>query len=266
VVVFDDLDLDRWMICEGVMNLRDLGGYRVASGGQVRRGQVFRSDSLHTLTPRGLVQFRRLGITTVYDLRCSDEREAAPGPVACVHHELPSRRVSDTNPGTLRTRTDGERWLLEDYTGMLANGAAVFGALFGLLAEADDPVLFHCWGGKDRTGMTAALLLSGLGVDREVVLDDYELTAHRKGPEHIPEVVELFVSTGIARDAAVGMLSSPRRVMAQALTLIDTTFGGIDEYLQGRAGLTSETVATLRERLTVTDADQAVRSSSEPDS
>jgi protein-tyrosine phosphatase len=38
------------------------------------------------------------------------------------------------------------------------------------------PVLFNCSAGKDRTGIAAALLLDLLGVDRDVILDDYRLT------------------------------------------------------------------------------------------
>ena len=53
-----------------------------------------------------------------------------------------------------------------------------FAQFFQILLEqdADKAILWHCTGGKDRAGSASALLLSVLGVDRETVLDDFELT------------------------------------------------------------------------------------------
>ena len=41
------------------------------------------------------------------------------------------------------------------------------------------PAVFHCTAGKDRTGMVAALVLSLVGVDDEVIVEDYTLTDER---------------------------------------------------------------------------------------
>jgi len=59
---------------------------------------------------------------------------------------------------------------------MLKEAGPLFGELLSRLTQPHGlPAVFHCAGGKDRTGMAAALLLSWLEVDRETVLDDYEL-------------------------------------------------------------------------------------------
>ncbi|MDP8931501.1 MAG: tyrosine-protein phosphatase [Actinomycetota bacterium] len=241
---------ERRVSFEGVRNFRDLGGYPTASGGQTRWGQVFRSDSLHNLTPDDLAAFDGLGVRLIYDLRRDDERERQPGPRPALHLTLPSRRVGDDNPLTLRERIEGERWLFEDYRGMLAGGGTVFGRLFSQLAQPDGvPAVFHCTGGKDRTGMAAALLLSWLGVDHETVLDDYELTNRYLCANHVPEVVDLFVTGGIARPAAVAMLSAPRWAMAEALNVMDRVYGGIETYLRGPCGMTHRSLELLRARL-----------------
>ena len=235
----------------GLLNFRDLGGYPTVDALTTRRGKVFRSDSLHHLGPEDLEAFDALGVDAIYDLRRETELAEAPGPRPYVHVELPSRRVSDTDPSTLRTRADGERWLYEDYCGMLDHGAAVFARLFGSFAEDRvGPVVFHCWSGKDRTGVTAALLLTALGVGRETVLDDYELTSQFRGFEHVPEVVDIFVSTGIARPSAEAMLSTPRWAMAAALDHLETAYGGIERYLVTSGGLSSEVLRKLTTRLT----------------
>ena len=96
--------------------------------------------------------------------------------------------------------------------------------------------------------MVAALLLSWLGVDRETVLDDYELTDQYRGVDHVPEVVDLFVAGGIARPAAEGMLSAPRWAMAAALHLLDNDYGGIESYLRESCGMTGRSLESHRIR------------------
>ena len=233
----------------GLMNFRDLGGYSSTLGGTTRWGRVFRSDSPHGLTVEDLPVFDALGVETIYDLRRLDEREESPGPRTSVHHLLPSRRVADADLETLKDRADGERWLLEDYLGMLDDGAPVFGQLFSALASAAGPAVIHCYGGKDRTGMSSALLLSALGVRRDDVLDDYELTSSYHTDETIETIVVVFADSNIPRDAALGMLSTPRWVMATVLDTLDRDRGGIEAYLRGPGAMEGEALSALRARL-----------------
>lgn len=238
----------RCIALTGATNFRDLGGYPTANGGRTKWRLVFRSDALHRLTHEDVAAVQELGVRTVFDLRRQEECDREPGPLPAVHLELPSQNPLDV--ADLRSRRDGERWLLEDYLHMLASGATVFGRLFGFLADADDGVaVFHCAGGKDRTGMAAALLLAALGVDRQVVLDDYELTNRYRGVDHVPQVVDLFADAGIARAAAEGMLSAPRWAMEEALLALDERYGGIESYLAGPGRMEAESLTALRRRL-----------------
>jgi protein-tyrosine phosphatase len=155
--------------------------------------------------------------------------------------------VFETDASALIERSDGERWLFEDYCGMLEEATAEFGVLFTRLADSTSlPSVFHCFGGKDRTGLAAALLLGALRVERDVVLDDYELTNDFRGFAQLPDVVDAFVSLGIARPAAEGLLSAPRWAMAQALERLDHEFGGIEAYLRERCGLSNQSLSQLR--------------------
>ena len=233
----------------GVKNFRDLGGYSTESGATTLWGRIFRSDSPHNFTAADLEVFDALDIRVIYDLRRDAERDADPGPRPSLHRELPSGPVFATDVNTLRDRGDGEHWLFGDYCRMLEVAGPVFGDLFSQFADCPGPMMFHCMGGKDRTGMAAALLLSCLGVDRESVLDDYQLTSRYSGPELIPHVVDLFVSEGIAREAAIGILSTPRWAMENALDRIDSTYGGIEAYLCGHGGMDQRTIESLRSRL-----------------
>jgi hypothetical protein len=54
--------------------------------------------------------------------------------------------------------------------------APAYRALFGYLKAGAVPLVFNCAAGKDRAGTAAALLLTALGVPREIVVEDYLLT------------------------------------------------------------------------------------------
>lgn len=236
----------------GAPNFRDLGGYPTATGDWTRWGVAFRSGSLHELTADDLSAFDDLGIRTIIDLRRDDERERQPGQRPSRSLPMPSRYAEPPNMSSLRERADGERWLFDEYQAMLKDGGPVFGALLASLADdAETPAVFHCAGGKDRTGLSAAFLLSWLGVDRETVLDDYELTGSYLPPADAPDIVDSMVDIGIGRSAAEGLLSTPRWILAHALELVDDEYGGVEAYLRGPAGLTDQTLESLRARLIV---------------
>jgi protein-tyrosine phosphatase len=143
----DNVVDQRQLAFTGASNFRDLGGYPTDTGGQTRWAQVYRSDSLHSLSAEGLTTFAALGFTAIYDLRRADECEREPSPLPCVNLELPSGNVFDTDSTTLRTREQAQRWLIEDHCAMLAHAGTVFGRIFAELADPScRPVVVHSVG------------------------------------------------------------------------------------------------------------------------
>jgi protein-tyrosine phosphatase len=70
--------------------------------------------------------------------------------------------------------------LAERYLWYLDTGREALVEALALVAEsANHPLVFHCTAGKDRTGVLAALVLDILGVEREVIVADYVITADR---------------------------------------------------------------------------------------
>ena len=240
----------------GVTNFRDLGGYPTGDGRRTRWGTVFRSDALHQLTDADLARYGSLGLHAVYDLRGEAERDRYPNPFPSLHLSLlahvesaPSAAQADLARAT--DATAGERVLRELYRGMLANAGPVFGRLLAGLADPQRlPAVFHCTGGKDRTGVSAALLLEFLGVTRDDVLDDYELTARYRQRAQQTESYENLLATGMAPEAAAVVLAAPRWAMAETLQVLDEEYGGAEAYLTERAGLRPATLGTLRDLLT----------------
>ena len=144
---------------------------------------VFRSDTLHRLTTADLEHARQLGVRTVIDLRSTDELTegaASRTPSVAFHHlplfeddAPPSEPIEDDDP-SLPRRVSTCRWRRP--------GARPSRASFGVIAEGDHAVVFHCAAGKDRTGILAALLLSTLGVADDLIVADYHLSEHAVAP------------------------------------------------------------------------------------
>jgi protein-tyrosine phosphatase len=237
---------------EAVTNFRDLGGYPTRSGHRVRWGRLFRSDALHGMTEGDLAMYNELGLRAVYDLRGDVEIAERPNP-------MPSRRLpivtsaadADTSvafEGT--TNADGERVLANVYVAIIEHAATQIGELFSALAEPDGlPAVFHCHAGKDRTGLVAALLLEVLGVERESILDDYELTGRYRLRAQQDESFERMLNAGLAPEAAAGVLTAPRWAMAAALDHLDREYRTAESYLTGPAAMTMPALQRLKDQL-----------------
>ncbi len=238
----------------GATNFRDLGGYPTIDGGITRWGKVYRSDGLQSLTDDDIDHFEQLGIKVVYDLRRDEERAGLPNRVPsvglCIMTPIIEAGVESFDRASAVAQRDGEALLRGIYVNMLDHSGSVIGTMFGgLTSHTGLPAVFHCHAGKDRTGLVAALLLEALGVDRETVLDDYELTATYRLREHEESSFARLVEGGMVPEAAAGVLGAPRWAMAETLARLDERYGGIEPYLLGPAGLDDVTLERLREAL-----------------
>jgi protein-tyrosine phosphatase len=237
---------------EAVTNFRDLGGYRTRSGQRVRWGRVFRSDALHGMTEADLATYNDLGLRAVYDLRGEVEVAEQPNPMPSRSLPILTRPAGDGTPtgfeGT--TTDDGERVLAAIYIGSIDHSAVRIGELFSALTEPDGlPAVFHCHAGKDRTGLVSALLLEALGVPRETILDDYELTARYRIRAQRDQTFERLVTLGLAPEAAAGVLTAPRWAMGAALEYLDREHQSIESYLTGPAAMTPTNLRRLKGEL-----------------
>ncbi len=166
----------------GAYNFRDLGGYPTSEGRQTRWNILFRSDTLHEVTPDDLTVLRGLGLTTIVDLRTPAEvKRVGRGLLA-------SEPILHINASVLHTGAGEEQAaptprggdVAERYLSYLENGSPALVTALGVMAIKENyPLVFHCYAGKDRTGVLAALLLSCLGVQRRSIIDDYVITAAR---------------------------------------------------------------------------------------
>lgn len=152
-------------------NLRDVGALPAHGGRVVAPRRVLRSavPSATDLGPEGLSWPPSL----VIDLRSATESEPA--------HPLAQPGVRVLNLpllGALRPGVAPVASLHGLYLLMLEQASQHLVQIVREVGLARGTTLIHCAAGKDRTGVSIALLLRLVGVPREHVLADYLLTSH----------------------------------------------------------------------------------------
>lgn len=194
-------------------NFRDLGGYATKSGGATRFGVFYRSACPRSLSKEDETYFAKLNVTTAVDLRGGRSAEetqrafVADGitiyGIAIGNNELP-KCAAEVPAGYMEIAEHPN----------IAN-------VFQTLADCKGAAVFHCFAGKDRTGVVAALLLMLADVSDEDIIADYTLTyayflrrlrqdflrtdaepnVFRPLPEHMESFLRLFRDKhGNARD------------------------------------------------------------------
>lgn len=237
----------RFVPLAGTLNTRDLGGLPVAGGGTTRSGVFYRSDIPMALGAADIQQLKRLGLSTVVDLRQPYELERDP-------NSLASEGGIDYRNVEIWGRIDDAQDQPADpfditafYLRALDHAGEAFVQVLTVLADAPGAALFHCTAGKDRTGLVAALLLESVGVERDVIVDDFALTHDRIGPlrERLLADAE---KQGVKREDFARLLGATPDLLGPALEHLSEHHGGAVTYLE-RHGLAPATLDTLRRKL-----------------
>lgn len=251
---------ERLIPLEQGSNFRDIGGYPGAGGKHVRWGMIYRAGATPLLSDTDLERVKALGLRNLVDLRSSEERTLAP------------------------TRIDGVPYTAIDYsitaiTGKLgqsreiSNGGASYRnfphlltpqlkLLFAMLARGDAPVEYSCSAGQDRTGFTTAIILSVLGVHRDIILHDYHLSTQYRHPEHEMPKID---PTAHAGNPIVNYLAKhqqdPKSKLPQplydtngksflisAFDEIEDRWGSVEKYLENEVGISKLELDHIRNK------------------
>lgn len=170
----------RLLAIEGAYNIRDLGGYPTSDHKHVKWKTFIRSGDLDKLTESDLDYLTSLHIRTDIDFRSMQEKKAAADKIpSTVTQYIPlSIEAGDMTDMTHFNLNNIPGILEQAYVYIIQNAQDTYREFFRIVSEErNTPLLFHCSAGKDRTGIAAALLLGALGVDREVIMEDYMLSA-----------------------------------------------------------------------------------------
>jgi len=252
---------ERRVTMEGAVNFRDIGGYITEDGRRVKWGRVYRADGLARLTHRDHELFKHMGIGRVFDFRTEAEVSHAPNllpeDVDIDYINLPVMHGEFDFVSAMRRIREGDAdWLTPDfmlkgYIGNLEKFAGVWGRVIGELADAAGaPMVFHCTGGKDRTGTCAALILLMLGVSEEIVIADHQLS-NVYIAELLPRISKLIASYGVDPDVINPYLTAPRDCILAVLDYIHEQYGSAGAYLSEKAGVSRRQQEMVRQNLLI---------------
>ena len=240
---------------DGCVNVRDLGGLPLGDGGETRSGRVFRSDNIGWLTAAGWQALEDHGVVRIVDLRWPEEVADDPPRNVDIdvvhvsvlgdsmHDSLEWLHELDANLDNVEDVADHYAW---SYVEFLERNRARFGQAIAAVAEADGPVVIHCMGGKDRTGLMAALLLRIAGVDPSVIGEDYALTA-----ANLAARTQAWLDQAPTEDRRrrIEKLSqTPAAGMRRVVEAIEERYGSVAAYLEA-AGVSGAQLELLRARL-----------------
>ena len=239
--------MERRIVLEGAVNFRDQGGYPAENGRFVKWRRLFRSDSLHDLTESDVQTITgTLGLTTIVDLRSINSvLEDGRGLLALsgiAYHNYPFLERRGIEPPTSGS-DPGER-LTAIYQWILLNAGTLMAQAFNALAQdVNQPALFHCNAGKDRTGVLGATLLSVLGVSREDVVADFLMTN-----EVIDGILARIKKMPGFQDSTRDGIMAPQSAIEKFLDVMQREFGGPESYLL-RHGVQQETINVFKESM-----------------
>lgn len=245
---------ERLIPLERGSNFRDLGGYPVARGRHVRWGMMFRSGATPMLSEADKARIHALGLTDMVDLRSDEERVLAPTRIDGVPYSAIGYSMAQLGFGG---------GMEAGYRAMPKMLAPQLRMIFGKLLRNDGPLAFNCSAGQDRTGFTAAMILSALGASQDVILSDYHLSTRVRRPEYeMPRITEaqaaenpvaaMFRSYQTLPNTQPTPLRTAdgRAFLSFALDEVQQKWGSIDGYLSAELGLSRHDIEQLRRSYT----------------
>ena len=244
----------------GVVNMRDVGGYETEDARFTKWGKLFRSGALVDLAEDDVAYLQRLGITAVCDLRTEEESTKHPDqlPNGANYEQLSVLNVARWAKwrglfAILFNREKLHDFMLEGYTQvMIDDNPQIVRRIFEIVADANNlPTLIHCTAGKDRSGVTVALLLHSLGVPKETILADYTFSNHYYA--EFKKVIEPDIAglrhVGIRADDLHAVLIVRRTLLETTFQHIEDTYGSFAAYLQDHVGIDDTIMARIRNNL-----------------
>ena len=261
---------ERIINIEGVHNIRDLGGIEGLDGRRIKPDRLIRSSRLIQMGEDGFRYFKKINLTTILDLRTAYEAAKRPNPVIegvkTYSISVLDEKADTTNAtyGMLAGAVSEEEALVKllmggftmssVYLDFVKQEHAMAGMKQALELIAAQPegeaILWHCNGGKDRTGTLTLFLLTILGADRTDIWEDFEQTNVSFADEiaRLKAVAAQYTDDERVSREMESIAGVSRANMQGALDFIDAQYGSLMNYIRNAIGITDETIETIRNK------------------
>lgn len=245
---------------ETLVNFRDIGGYLTEDGRKVKTKKILRSGEVINLCEQDknkLVQDYRL--KKIIDFR--GDKEVTEKPDDVLHNvyyeqidvmkQLNEKTASQENLSHSMNRAQADEMMMEIYYHLMTEDTAHEGyrkLIQHLITEKDGSLLFHCFAGKDRTGVAAAIVLKLLGVnDQDIVQDYLKTNEERKAANAL--LIEEARQQGVEGEALLALndvMTVKRDYLKYAYDTMLDKFGSFSAYIQNGLGIHPHEVEALQ--------------------
>lgn len=266
------LNAIRRLEIKGLRNTRDLGQFITEDGYKVRENLLIRSGRIDKLPVKRIEKFLSdYNITTIIDLRTQievSESKHFSYPQFVDFYHIPvlnqqffgiTHEINKMSTAMMEQRKKisknykGEDYMIEMYKSIVFETTSKhhFATLFDVLAtKQEGALLFHCTGGKDRTGIVSLFLLTLLGVSEEDILRDYEASdifnaKYNKSREWL---IRLLMPTSKRfKKLMFAMLHTKREYLKATIEAINEKYGSVLNYLYEEINITPEKHEKLKQ-------------------
>ncbi|MEN2416247.1 tyrosine-protein phosphatase [Flavobacterium mesophilum] len=247
--------IKRLVPVKGGLNFRDVGGYKTKDGKEVVWGKVYRSAGVDKLTDADVALLDKKKIHTVVDFRGVAESKAAPDRLPKNTDYTLSPAGSDSIPNAMQmVKLLKEGNFLEKFYGSdgVKYSGDRFRPLFVKLMTADkkEAVMYHCTGGRDRTGMATALFLYILNVPEETIEADYVASNVYLKKMNNGMMAPLAKMSGLTEAQVQEQMALKPELIRMFFGGIKTQYGSVENFLQQEMGIGSKEILLLRKKYT----------------
>jgi len=258
---------------ERVMNARELGGYVLPDGRRIKKGLLLRGGGLGMASDDDIKRLEEVfKVSLVFDFRTEGEVKHLPDKslVNSRHQWLPTidEKTEKIKEYTLPKEAYAclDKFVVEHckdkvvqdvakrmYPSIVSNEYTQlqYAAFLQEIVMNEGGVFYwHCSQGKDRTGMGAAFLLAALGADRDLIVKDFELS-NEYYKDIIAKLCKQVVDDGGDEEAVkvvMTFVGVNTEYFIESLDLIESQYGGMDNYLKNELCLSDEDIQILRDR------------------
>jgi protein tyrosine/serine phosphatase len=205
---------------------------------------MVRSDNVASLTADGVQAMWDYGVKGVVDLRSDQEIARRPSPFEPADYGPRYLHVPLVDDD-FADRLSSVSSMADRYRLMLDHRQDAIASIMTNISRVDGPVVFHCFAGKDRTGLVAALLLRLVEVEADAIGADYAETDAQLA-ERYAEWIAAAPPDRV--DAMRDELRCPPEWMLGAIDHVQERWGGVEPYLAA-GGLEPSDVHRLKVRL-----------------
>lgn len=263
----------KWLGLQNVVNARELGGYVMPDGRRIRNGMLLRGGSLTKASDEDMAKLRDIyNVTRLFDFRTEGEVKRSPDKVPdgaqylwlpTIDQEtekvgencLPEEAYIHIDEYVVSHATDSvvKRIAKRLYWDMVSNEYTQlqYSAFLQILVSMPSGAAYwHCSQGKDRTGLGAAFLLCALGADRDLIIEDFDISNvyYRRDVEALRSKILENGGTEDDFEAVDSFVGASKKNFIDTLVSIDRIYGGLKSYVRNILMLSESDEQILRDK------------------